>query len=169
MMCNIFPVWIWCGTKFQVQRREGGGKGGQFHLEIVEKYDRGRENQHACIKKILQKHIHRFQSTIAEKIIPGKIIVLLLHTEISEQIQQGVFFNINCPWKIEFQNSCNTVSIWEEIQLSSVRCRAWNADCVLTSCSSCLSHPACSHLSRLLLSCLNWSPTRQKGKLSQQL
>jgi len=29
MMCKIFPVRIWCSTEFWVQRREGGGKGGQ--------------------------------------------------------------------------------------------------------------------------------------------
>lgn len=164
MMCKIFPVWIWWGTEFQVQQKEGRGRGGQSSgncREIWQKQGKPAGMHDKYYKKI-STGINR---QLLGRQFLGKIIVALLHTEISEQVQQGFFFNVNHPWKLEFQNRYSTASSREETPLTSVRCRAWNVDSGLTSCSPCLPHPA-----RLFLGCR--SPAwvgEQQTELSQQL
>lgn len=87
-MCRIFPVGIWFG--FQVQRKKWG-KGGMLSRNCRGKKGRGKGNQQVLINQYYKKISPGLNQLLLRRQLLGERIVLLLHTETLEYIQEGNF------------------------------------------------------------------------------
>lgn len=104
-------------------REEKEGEEVGSHLETVGKYGRGKGNQQACITNAIKIYPQVLINNFWEENSLGKNLFPCFTLKFLNRFSKGVF-NINCPWKLEFQNRYSTASSWEETRLTSARCRA---------------------------------------------